>query len=263
MSPDPHALHVMLSARFTERAAIAFVADLGRALKAKGANTFMVNADAGDDFGLQTTYGLDHMGVMIALCTKDYGQLADSVHCSFAEVKDASEKHVPIVSIRLCSWEDFKAGMGGKDFDSPHNSGAAQNKRFVCAPAIVALDRFAAYAAGSLDADECAAAIKGILARKGLFDKHPTLLAAAGGGHGGGGGAAPAIGDATQGRRAILTVLVCGEAGDGERSLAHRRAHATVTRIVAEQSSSERAARYFDRQELAHQRAQSGRREGG
>ena len=114
--------------------------------------------------------------------------MTDSSHCAFWEVKAASDKHVPIVPIRLCSWEDFKAGMGGKDFDSPHNSGAAQNERFICAPSIVALDRSAAYAAGSLDAVECAAAIKDILARKGLFVKHPKLLAAAAGGSGGHGG---------------------------------------------------------------------------
>ena len=62
--------------------------------------------------------------------------MTDSSHCAFWEVKAASDKHVPIVPIRLCSWEDFKAGMGGKDFDSADNSGAAQNERFICAPAI-------------------------------------------------------------------------------------------------------------------------------
>jgi hypothetical protein len=38
------------------------------------------------------------------------------------------------------------------------------------------LDRSDAYANGSLDADECAGAIKGILARNGTFTKYPKLV---------------------------------------------------------------------------------------
>ena len=166
----------MISARFTDQSFVEFVKALGRALRATGVNSFCVDADPGDDFGELTTYGLDRMRVMVALCTKDYGQKTKSPHCAYAEVKYASDRRVLIVPIRLCSWEVWEAGMGGKDFDSARNSGAAQNKRFICAPAIMALDRSDAHAAGTLDANECAAAIKGILTRNGTFAKYPKLL---------------------------------------------------------------------------------------
>ena len=169
MSADPEAVYVLLSARFTDPSIVAFVKKLGRAMKAIGISTFWVDAGAGDDFGLQTSYGVAHMKGMVAICTETYGQKTASPHCAFYEVKAASESHCPIIPIRLCSWPVWEAGMGGRDFDSPHNSGADQNRRFVCPPSMIALDRSEAYANGTLDANECAAKIMLALEGKGSY----------------------------------------------------------------------------------------------
>jgi hypothetical protein len=110
MSDDPLTMLVMISARFTKDVFITqptFVEDLGRALRAKGVNAYWVDADAGDDFGEMTKYGLKHMRVMVSLCTETYGQKTDSPYCSFKEVKAAAIAEAKgactIVPIRLCS----------------------------------------------------------------------------------------------------------------------------------------------------------------
>ena len=105
------------------------------------------------------------MNVMVALCTKDYGQMSESVHSSFHEVEFAHERRVPIIPIRLCSWDEWSAGMGGPDFDnSRSNSGRDQNQ-VVFGPSVIARD----WSSKPWDADACALEIKSLLERKRLL----------------------------------------------------------------------------------------------
>ena len=63
----------MFSGRFDGAGKEKAIRDLERAVRHKGIRTFIVNADAGDDFGPQTLLGLNRMAIMVALCFNDYG----------------------------------------------------------------------------------------------------------------------------------------------------------------------------------------------
>ena len=74
-------------------------------LKRRGCNILMVSVDAGQDFGTMTMQYLNKIkesnGVMIALCTKNYGEKTASSYSSHEELIYALDSKLEVLPLRL------------------------------------------------------------------------------------------------------------------------------------------------------------------
>ena len=65
----------------------------------------MVDAGAGDDFGMLTARYLqqlkDENGLMLAVCTSDYAEKTASPYSSFAELVFAMDNHIEVLPLRV------------------------------------------------------------------------------------------------------------------------------------------------------------------
>ncbi|CAK9036601.1 Hypothetical protein SCF082_LOCUS21792 [Durusdinium trenchii] len=72
-------------------------------LQAYEYDVLMVDADAGDNFGILTTEYLSRVknenGVMLAVCTETYGEMTTSPYCSGKEVQYASDYKIQVVPL--------------------------------------------------------------------------------------------------------------------------------------------------------------------
>eukprot|EP00286_Rhodomonas_abbreviata_P027634 CAMPEP_0181294948 /NCGR_PEP_ID=MMETSP1101-20121128/3879_1 /TAXON_ID=46948 /ORGANISM="Rhodomonas abbreviata, Strain Caron Lab Isolate" /LENGTH=265 /DNA_ID=CAMNT_0023399653 /DNA_START=102 /DNA_END=895 /DNA_ORIENTATION=+ len=107
--------HVMMSARFLGDADEGKARALFRNLRdGEKINVYMVEADAGEEFGQATADGLGNMEVMIAFITSNYGEKTGSRFCSFYEVKWCYEYDIPVVPIQVCpEWPPGRSGGPG------------------------------------------------------------------------------------------------------------------------------------------------------
>ena len=74
-------------------------------LKEHGFDTLMVAAKGSDDFGVKTLECLGEIrrrnGVMIAVCTANYGEITDSPYSSHAELRFAFDKSIKVLPLKV------------------------------------------------------------------------------------------------------------------------------------------------------------------
>ncbi len=116
----------MISARFKGDKYEKMVRELASELKKADVNAYIVEAGAGTTFGDKTLFGLSNMVVLVCFCTHHYGERTESVYSSFAELKFAFERHIPIFPIKMCDDNNYPP-TPNRDFDG-QNLGQAQNK---------------------------------------------------------------------------------------------------------------------------------------
>ena len=93
--------HKFVSARFDGGEKERMAREIEKHLKGLNVNTYMVDSGAGGDFGTQTAKGLANMDAMIAICYDNYGEKTRTKYCSYYEVKNAYERDIPIIPVRL------------------------------------------------------------------------------------------------------------------------------------------------------------------
>ena len=68
-------------------------------------NALMVQVDAGESFGVLTARYLNKLkvdnGLMIAVCTKHYGEMTSSKYCSYYELKFAVTHGITVLPLRV------------------------------------------------------------------------------------------------------------------------------------------------------------------
>ncbi len=142
---------IFISARFlgdsTEREA----RELHSELVKLGLKAFIIDANAGEDFGKKCIESLYRMKTLVAFCSSNYGAKTISSYSSYYELKYANEKQKHIIPIRRCEeWPPAPLDFDGQD------EGKMQND-FVFNTGMAYLDW---YHVEEWDAAECANQIK-------------------------------------------------------------------------------------------------------
>ena len=77
-----------------------------RKLEGRGYKIFMVEADAGEDFGRKTSAFLGQLkkqkGVLLAVCTDHYAEITRSPYSSYEELRFCYNNRIGILPLRLC-----------------------------------------------------------------------------------------------------------------------------------------------------------------
>ncbi|CAE7584102.1 PUB10, partial [Symbiodinium natans] len=95
----------MFSLRFDNGPIEAKFRRIHQLLKSHNFNVLMVDADAGDNFGTMTMDYLDELvenkGLMIAVCTKHYGEKTASPYSSFNELRYAQDYQLDVLPLKV------------------------------------------------------------------------------------------------------------------------------------------------------------------
>ena len=84
---------------------ICSAAQVQKILQAHNYDTLMVEADAGEDFGMLTMQYLSQLdeerGILLAVCTEHYGEMTSSKYSSFWELKYAYDRDLAIMPLKV------------------------------------------------------------------------------------------------------------------------------------------------------------------
>ena len=102
---NPEYRWAMISARFDGGVVEQTFREVVKIMKGRHGNILMVNAKAGDDFGLLTIQFLnkiraDH-GVMVAVCTPHYGEKTASPYSSHQELIYAMDNKIEVLPLKV------------------------------------------------------------------------------------------------------------------------------------------------------------------
>ncbi|CAE7261595.1 unnamed protein product [Symbiodinium natans] len=95
----------MFSARFDGGQVEQKFREVQKILQAHNYDTLMVEADAGEDFGMLTMQYLSQLdeerGILLAVCTEHYGEMTSSKYSSFWELKYAYDRDLAIMPLKV------------------------------------------------------------------------------------------------------------------------------------------------------------------
>jgi hypothetical protein len=115
-------IEIFISARFLGNEMEARARRVCVELKNLGRRAFIVDANAGDDFGTETNKALCNMKSMVAIACDEYGAWTGNPYCSFTELQYAINNQKHIIAIQMCKNWPPKPSKGDID-----NKGANQN----------------------------------------------------------------------------------------------------------------------------------------
>jgi hypothetical protein len=99
----PHTVDLFISAGFLKNISEERARELYEELKKLGLEAFIVDANAGDDFGALTMHCLYLMKVLVIIGCDEYGALTENSFSSYFELKDANRRNIHMIVVQMCT----------------------------------------------------------------------------------------------------------------------------------------------------------------
>ncbi len=142
---------IFISSRFDGDQTEEIARSLHAAMLRRNMKVYMINPNAGEDFGTKLMTSLFSMKTMVVIGSHHYGAMTTSAYSSYFELKYANEKKKHIVPIKLCKeWPPAPTNPDGS-----LNQGAIQND-FILRNGMAYID----WSIRKWDPDACAEQIK-------------------------------------------------------------------------------------------------------